>query len=469
MSHDLLLNLDQTIPENLGSNQVISTLDHFIYLALEGVLNYTASFIDCHVANLLHAMGRDETRRHYSIDFDNITAHARLVQYFAKGADKLHQIKVAALDRIFVIDWLGKYVDIVKRLVLPAPKSGKIESRTTDIPRHILDVAAKHSFTVDEIYRARPMLNAVEPSFNMAIKFRELIMQKYYRFVYKEILNVTKKSGMAINHADLYQNTLLTTIKTINKYSANKGTLTKFIELWFPSAYTVKFDHLQNQSYILPASRRNKMGETSWVDKGMARSSIAFDLEDAMHVQASIDGQSEENDSQTVREQEALLHTVLNACVDDMHVAQFATYTGTPHTMQPPINPVSEVAYLLEGKLEMLNKSSQFGLDKPVPDITQASLVIFSGNIQTVIGKSGSSISTVSDPKNVESTDFGAYLDSIISEGSGRHIELPVDYNKKLLQQLGFVKEMPEYVEEPKIDMSRKIKIARRKRHEKVN
>ena len=462
MSQDLLLNVRQAIPENLGSNQIIGTLDHFLYKALQGVLRFNSKFVDCRVAHLMHQMGRDETRRSYSVDHSNVVTHARLMEYFCRGADKLNQVRLAALDRIFLIDWLDKFTSVVKKMVVPMPTRF---DKKPDVPASCYAAASSENMA-DKIWLARPMLAAVQPHFEAGIGFRAWIMQKYYRFIYKHVLGMAKSTGMQVDRNDLYQNTLLVSIKTINKYSSNKGTLTEFILLWLRSAYALKFDHAVGQSYLLPVGKRNRMSDTEWVDKGVARSNVAYDLEDAEHVQADIDGQSSENDAELVREQNALLSTTMDACSADIQVRQFFNYAITPHIQRPKINSIELVSDIILGAVTDL-KSAHQSLVESIPvieldDDHDASLIIFAGDFKTSIPCSKPTHS----PSSVE---LDKLLDSVTADPGSEEVELESvmrnsRFSNKTRVPVKTVARKPATIETPNLNTSVNISHIRQPR-----
>lgn len=449
MSQDLLLNIHQTIPENLGSNQIVDTLDHFLYRALGGVIEHTPSFIDCRVANLLHTMGRDKTRRHYSTDHTNIVAHSRLLEYFAKGADKLNQIRLASLDRIFLYNWLERYVTTLKKILIPLPKPGPLKPFAITITGDTADLLVKENLSADMLLRARPALAAVKPDMDRSLATRDLIMQKFYRFVYKEILKTSQKSSMRINIDDLFQNTLMITVQTICKFSANKGTLTELIRIWFPSAFASQHDHFVDHAYLLPATQRHKMNDARWIDKSGARSTLAFDLEDAMHVQAGIDGQIDENESDITREKESLLTNIINACVEDSTVKQFAIYEGLAHTQAPPVNPIESVASNLERVVAMLNTPMEgIDLSGPVPSMDDIGLSIISGTTQINISRT--------KPVAVKPV-MEDFISENIPQGDNQ-LNFSKDYYAKLLHNMGYVEAAKHYIPKPAPTMVRFVR-----------
>ena len=68
------------------------------------------------------------------------------------------------------------------------------------------------------------------------VKLKELILQKYYRFIINTAQSDFKSLGHTVSLDDMAQNYVLVSSKALDKCDYEQGTLTSYLQLWLKSA-----------------------------------------------------------------------------------------------------------------------------------------------------------------------------------------------------------------------------------------
>ena len=218
-------------------------------------------------------------------------------------------------------------------------------------------------------------------------------------------------------------------------------------------------------------------GETEWVDNGVARSTKAYDLEDAEHVQADIDGQISENDAENSRDMDEFLLRIMDYCSIDQDVRQYMAYSNIPHRQEAPLHDLkklpSQLTDLLEGlqtKTELENLKNDFLNDDEVIELEDdASLVVISGNyIQKLFTNTYPKLPLKQAEKNITPSRTHAH-EFVQSSSSLSYMSAPArgDDNYAVANvSVDHVKAAG--TNEPKPDRSRLITIVRRSPRKEV-
>lgn len=116
------------------------------------------------------------------------------------------------------------------------------------------------------------------------LKFRELILSKYYRLAYK-CAKITKLNKPSIDIDCLFKSLILSMNTALDKYTATKGTLTSYIQLWFKST-------IVDPKYEFEIGRPFKLsnyGKQKLIDIGSSPNAISTDDESFTTIESNLD------------------------------------------------------------------------------------------------------------------------------------------------------------------------------------
>lgn len=116
------------------------------------------------------------------------------------------------------------------------------------------------------------------------LKFKELILSKYYRLAFK-CAKMTKFNKPNVDEDCLFKSLILSMNTALDKYTAEKGTLTSYIQLWFKST-------IANPRYDFEMGRPFKLsnyGKQKMIDTGLNPNAISTDDEEFAYIESKLD------------------------------------------------------------------------------------------------------------------------------------------------------------------------------------
>lgn len=99
----------------------------------------------------------------------------------------------------------------------------------------------RHEYLVDlsecsrVLGRDRHLIPALKTSvfwYKKALDFRDQIVEKYRRLIYKGAVRESKKSERRLEELDLFEAGYLTVARAVEKFNSNSGVLTSYLQLW---------------------------------------------------------------------------------------------------------------------------------------------------------------------------------------------------------------------------------------------
>lgn len=268
-----LASLKERIDVNLSGQQIATLLDELLMAALEPIAVHT---------NLSHRMlaelvvlVQNDGRRKFSSLYTNADLLGLIfVALSESGTNHFRLLADLKIERNF---WSGVLDHFL----------AQTESYHSQYAQHL----TFGSETIAEIERDLqcsgliPIINHVRATYALYRDFKEVIMQKYVRYAFKEANKSSKATGLNINVDDLFKNLLLAVDRAIDKYDPEKGALKSYIDQWFKNAKTnPEFDHQSGESYRISAEERRRIVRDH-EDGSSGRSNFAVELDSSDTVQ----------------------------------------------------------------------------------------------------------------------------------------------------------------------------------------
>lgn len=257
--------------KNLSGNQIESLLNYFIFKALSPILqtlwfkNELALILNYISKHAKHKFTNKEKVRivSYLIDTIQVIDHSKIIEL----------LKQSELDREFLIDILDKFCYLFDKLLkLDADFYQKLNNNNYDLK------ASRELNEFLESFNNLPLTflllsgKEVKYWYDKYIEFRDLVISKYYRLAFK-FAKMTKYAKPNTDIYCLFKSLLISINTALNKYTAKKGTLTSYIQLWFKAT-------MVNPKYDFELGRPFKLsnyGKQKMIDNGYNPNAISTD------------------------------------------------------------------------------------------------------------------------------------------------------------------------------------------------
>ena len=273
-SMEQLLSVPEEIDENLSSNQIIEILDYLLYEALYPMLVATNRSQEW-LAEMMPLISFDSRRKlsgqpkEKSLDLLFKAAFSNDPKF------TLRTIKRLRLERRFVVVFLERL-------------HGKAGSYLENHRQSLRKFGTGEDKSDPALNKVEALLGADRVSLYSALQqskfwlqlynnFRWMIAQKYYKLAWQEVLKATALTHMVIDQDALFKNYVLAILKAIDKYDAQKGTITGHIRSWFKNAnINPDFDHQYGIGTSMPASARRALAS----EGGKKNENIAYNFDE---------------------------------------------------------------------------------------------------------------------------------------------------------------------------------------------
>lgn len=323
----LMLNVDQNIKNNLGSNQLIDLLDELLMQALDAALTYTPRAVMEWIANVLHDVVASGEKRLFSTLHSNTELIQRLMK--ALQVCSIEAIANCELDRVYAF----AFINTLKPKLHAALNGAPVMTL-----RGYTDANLQSAYLELEYFSEK------------AETFVRYIAEKYYRYALLRTNLMIKNTQLEISKDDLYANNAMMMFRAILKYSSKKGTLTAFINTWMQANSNPKFAHEYGTAYHLPPGKRRSMIDSSWQDNGVAVINLAHPIEDADHIPVGLSG-SMSGEFQEDEERSKALAEIVSSLAYDPDVQFYMRVHSMPHIRRKPI----DYSFLKQAKPDRVN------------------------------------------------------------------------------------------------------------------
>ncbi len=248
-----LKSVQEKIPENYSSYEILTTLDTLLLNAVKPLLLYT-KFLDRNLSILsgwyINTARRKVASQNTKEDF--VTLIAALI--IAPKKERLTIWKTLKLERTIVFWLLQNWLDIMKNW----PKYHA--SNDNDA---LLSCERKACLLTNE--NVFQLMQRVDYWFNKAVTFKQSILEKYMRLAMLEAsayctFQKNNNPHLQIDVNDVSQNFILAVSKAIDKCDADKGTLTSYVKTWLQDARnSASGSHEYGTAFYVPTSKKREI------------------------------------------------------------------------------------------------------------------------------------------------------------------------------------------------------------------
>ena len=280
-SNWILASSKEEISREVHTPTLLSVLDDLLYQAFEPLYRETAFFRRLLMQVVLYAT-EDNRRRVSLIDKGKMNAWLLKAIY----DNKFDFYTMAKLDRGIYVDLISQCVELLEPIVHIEQKIVHGKNRV-----QFLEQRKRLSLLLgtpqDRLY---PMYQWVSSYLKQYLKFKEMIISRYYRLIYHEANRVYHTESKRIDTADLCKNLVLSTWRAIDRCDASQGVLTSFIQRSFLNAKTYpEFSHLYNVAFDVPMSARHLLKK-----KGLVAENQSVNIDDPAIAESIVSANTEE-------------------------------------------------------------------------------------------------------------------------------------------------------------------------------
>lgn len=259
--------------KNLSGNQIEALLDYFLYSAISPLLQ--TIWFKNELALVINHMLRDLKFKISRINRNVAQSHILNAISALSKEEILSQLKQASLDRNIFRDILDEFLYKTKILM----KDEETFFSSLNSLSYDSKSAEEISLLEEEFGLSRSFLVRISKEvkfwFDRYLEFRHLIIGKYLRFAYK-YAKITKLNRPNADLQCFFKSLILAIGTALNKYTADKGTLTSYIQLWFKST-------MVNPPYDFELGRPFKLSNYAkqrMIDTGRNPNAISTDSEE---------------------------------------------------------------------------------------------------------------------------------------------------------------------------------------------
>jgi hypothetical protein len=253
-----LLKIKEKIEENLAGNQIAKTLDDLLFNCLKPII-FNTNFMEYVLVELLPHIFLNQRRKFSNKSLDDLRDAIFSFIMTDNDEEKMKLLRKQGLERSI-------YIAALQTFEVSAQQY--LEETETQLE----NIANNKPYDDSKLKKIRKMFYPRKDFYetsqstifwlNNIYKFRAMIVEKYVRHAYVESIKMTKATDLNIEQEDLFRNLIINIHKAIDKYDAEKGPLTSYIDRWFLEAKTnVKNIHEIGVAYSIPTSQRKKLLE----------------------------------------------------------------------------------------------------------------------------------------------------------------------------------------------------------------
>lgn len=196
-------------------------------------------------------------------------------------------LKECGLDKSLLIDIAIKFLKISDPLLVEEENffndlnEGNFNLESSNIINNIQSIF--YDISKDFLIKVNKEVNYW---YDKYIKFRQLLVSKYYRLAYK-YAKITKMNKESTDIECLFKSLLLSIETALNRYTSDKGTLASYIQLWFKST-------IVNPEYWFELGspfRLSNYGKQKIIDRGSTPNALSTDDEEFSAIESKLDKQ----------------------------------------------------------------------------------------------------------------------------------------------------------------------------------
>lgn len=250
---DLMTYLKGNNPTSLAlsSNQIFTLFDEILFRAADSLVENT-EFFETSFGSVIAWYNSNKRRKLSRIPRDKAIS---LMVAFILTKDinvKKEILRTLMLERGLILDVLKRFLDLTegyhkllhRQVNMHHKFAASVSYRIHVIERSVL---AREN---GDVYSC---INIVRLWYTTALEMRDLVMQKYTRFIFSKVRQEVDRSTVMVDVNDLAQNYVIALIKAIHKYLPERGTFQSYLEYWILDAKTnVDSKHYYGVAFDIP-------------------------------------------------------------------------------------------------------------------------------------------------------------------------------------------------------------------------
>jgi hypothetical protein len=242
----------ETIQENYSSAQYTQVWDELLFNALSPILTCT-NIADIILADVLHFYVENHRRKVSTLNKEDALTNFFLF-LACPISSKEKRLKSLKLERNVLNIIIKTFLDKTKNYQELTTKLAK----KTDplIQEKIKEVEIRIGYTgYHDLYS---VISTVRFWFDQANKFRNQILEKYLRLIVVEAQAYYKTNNSNMKLNDIIQNLVMFTLKALDKYDSDKGTLSTYIQQWLHHGKNMSAVQESGIAFLLPTNKRSE-------------------------------------------------------------------------------------------------------------------------------------------------------------------------------------------------------------------
>jgi len=262
MDRHEILDVKETLKENLSGEQIEVVLDELIHDPIKNLIKCT-TLVEDMLSEAIALVAANQKRKLASIGGAALVSSLFSIIVSKNVEFRAYAIKELQLERsiyfhlfkIFnaALDGYIKY----SLLFLEATKNKDMEKRHEYFDTMM---AFYKTMRLKKNTPFQDLIKIRDDSYK-AYRFRSMVTEKYIRFIHQRAIKFKRATSLNIDLDDLFKNMLVSVLtKAIPKYRSDKGPLTPHIEWLLKDAVTGQaVSHQYGVAYHIPTSARKKI------------------------------------------------------------------------------------------------------------------------------------------------------------------------------------------------------------------
>jgi len=221
----LLKSKKPSLLRSYTSKHLFSTLDNLLYRSIKPIIENT-TFIDYFILHTLTWLASNHKRKISSLPRERVVTLLYLYLTIPR-ADKFRVFKMLKLERtfsIYLLDQFSVYTQNYCEKSIRGTRNSRARARAYKIEKSLATDSNLYCVIQNSNYW-----------FEQFLKLRGQIVEKYYRLIVKEAW-LHCRNAPNRNLEDTVQNFLLSSYRALDKFDANRGTITSYIQEWLRNA-----------------------------------------------------------------------------------------------------------------------------------------------------------------------------------------------------------------------------------------
>jgi len=263
-----LKTVKEQIQGNYTSSQLLQVLDRLLEQAIVPIIENT-TFMDRIVSVIIGWYTDNPCRKISSIGREKTFSLLFLYLAAKTVRAKKRILRQLRLERNILISTITLFLEHVRpyRDLMIRKIKTKDPFRRASLQQNLDDIE-KQVGAVSEVY---PMCETVTYWLAEAMRFKNMILEKYMRHIVNRAHAFQSQSGSRVDIEDLIQNFVLAASKAIDKADAGQGTLTTYINHWLKNASHNSINgHEYGVAYVIPQSVKSKIARGESHDFNLA-------------------------------------------------------------------------------------------------------------------------------------------------------------------------------------------------------